>query len=791
MSNQLIWATRNGGTQAPWASGRRVLAVAIALAGAGLLACFAGPTPEPQAPTSPGPPTVPNGVTIRGINGSGERPFTISRVFAQGHIPRFAQAQVEGVPTPTQCDVKTRWPDGSVQHALISFWADASRNLAVDFIDQESGNNDGALGPEGMLGYAYDFGAWMELDKAGTVLAADARAMLADGAFRYWLQGPICTQVIIEDRSEQLRYDLGWSDPKSFHPIFVATFYPGWRGVRVEMIGENSWTTKLQDLAYSLSLKVDRAPKLVYEKVGFLHDASTRWRKVFWSGPEPYEAVVDLNLAYMVASRALPAFDLTKSVPGGAVNAEVTTFERTDRGEPGGFAQWIRYMPTTGGRPDIGLFPRWYVRYLYTFNRDLHTVMLGNAAVSGHVPIHFRESVPGRFFDSQRSVDAFGRVVSVNARPTVSFVSGAASTAGDGIQPVAPLRATGWTVDLAHQASFAYVPYLVTGDWYFLEEIYFWAARNLATPDPTTVRWGRHGSWGYLPQQIQVRGQAWALRTLAHAAFMAPDESAEKTYFSEKLLNNIAVHEGRQNVPDGQFCQPDVAGQCSHPMWRWGRDTVAARTLNPLNFPDYGNSSASFDGLDRSRVAMPSTPFEYNYLLISLGHIDELGFPAKRLRDAVGKNLLHQLQNPSYNPFLIGTYRIPVIRRPDSQFFDSWAEVRAGYLDSAIKSWPGNSDRDHEHGYANIARAAASFLPGLIDNGLTGAEAWNWINTNVQFQDGFNGNPKWALLPRAQWETVMASRRKPANRTARNAADRRVVTPKKATAMVPLRKDHQ
>jgi len=58
-----------------------------------------------------------NGITVTEASGSSQtdRPLTLSRVFAQGDIPNFAKARVGGVAVPTQCDVKTRWPDGSVQ----------------------------------------------------------------------------------------------------------------------------------------------------------------------------------------------------------------------------------------------------------------------------------------------------------------------------------------------------------------------------------------------------------------------------------------------------------------------------------------------------------------------------------------------------------------------------------------------------------------------------------------------------------------------------------------------------
>ena len=55
-----------------------------------------------------------------------------------------------------------------------------------------------------MLNSAYDFDGVMQL--TGTASPSiSARSMLQAGDFRYWLQGPIVTAVILEDRQPQLR----------------------------------------------------------------------------------------------------------------------------------------------------------------------------------------------------------------------------------------------------------------------------------------------------------------------------------------------------------------------------------------------------------------------------------------------------------------------------------------------------------------------------------------------------------------------------------------------------------
>ena len=77
-----------------------------------------------------------------------------------------------------------------------------------------------------MLNAAYDFDGVMQL--TGTISPSiSARSMLQAGDFRYWLQGPIVTAVILEDRNNRsfdVNTDGGSGNP--LHPIFEAWFYP-------------------------------------------------------------------------------------------------------------------------------------------------------------------------------------------------------------------------------------------------------------------------------------------------------------------------------------------------------------------------------------------------------------------------------------------------------------------------------------------------------------------------------------------------------------------------------------
>src|SRR5262249_25625989 len=125
-----------------------------------------------------------------------------------------------------------------------------------------------------------------------------------------------------------------------------------------------------------------------------------------------------------------------------------------------------------------------------------------------------------------------------------------------------------------HQPSIAYQSYLVTGDRFFLDEMCFWANYSLigtyqdahynlrggGRSDNLSGLWGtaaldQPGSWGLLAGN-EVRGVAWGLRVLADAASYLPDADPLKTYFADKIANNLAWHDGyaaSHTTPLGTF----------------------------------------------------------------------------------------------------------------------------------------------------------------------------------------------------------------------------------------------
>jgi hypothetical protein len=500
---------------------------------------------------------------------------------------------------------------------------------------------------------------------------------------------------------------------------------------------------------------------------GIVQPALTRWRKKFWDGAELPPLRIDHNFPYLIFTGAVPNYDLGLKFSDRGMGTLQRAHADSDKGEQLGYSIWATIMGNAGGRGDIGVLPQWHVAYLYTADATLQDLLFASAEASASVPIHFRESLSDdRRFDASRPEPAFGRVISLNARPTFSTLDG--RWFWESVQKqerpvvVGPMTSGGWVPDVAHQPSMTYLPYILTGDWYFLEEMQFWSAWNIAQSHPS---YRLRGSY-YNDSDLQSRLDAWFLRTLAQTAATSPDDTPEKAYFNTALLNNIAVREGRYEVTDGAFYEPAplCPAPCRSSFWRYGRDVAAEGRINPLHFAANGAAPDS-DQVDRNKTAFVNAPWMDNFLRSALAHVEELGYvEAQAVRRTLGLNLIWQLQHPDYSPVLATMYRMPA-RGKDGKYFSAWAEVKDAFTAQmqALKSPP--SDTMCAFCYTYVLRGAAATVAAYTTpDGFSGEEAFRWVEKAAPL-DGMSADPTWAFAPRpsraAQESASQLLRRKP------------------------------
>ena len=127
-----------------------------------------------------------------------------------------------------------------------------------------------------------------------------------------------------------------------------------------------------------------------------------------------------------------------------------------------------------------------------------------------------------------------------------------------------------FTFDSAHEPSPFYPQYLVTGDPFYLNQMYLWAGSDaLRTPgDATMYPYGRGPTGAEGAIKSEIRGDGWAIRNRAETAFIAPDADPEKAYFTALTNDALARWEGGFNITGTPYQ--------GNTMWNWGRQQGVA-----------------------------------------------------------------------------------------------------------------------------------------------------------------------------------------------------------------------
>jgi len=447
---------------------------------------------------------------------------TFGHVYNPGDVPRgfTLNAQVPGAGAlPLQVDAKATHPDGSLRHAILTAKIASlagSTTIPVEF-NLEPIQNASPLSADALLQTAYDVA--VELTVGGVLYSASARDLLQNalntGSLKTWLSGPLVTEWLVMSPVKE----SGGQE----HPHLTARFniraFAGMNKVRTAVIIENNWAFEPNPRGFTYDVTIKVGDIVVYSKMGLKHTHHSRWRKVVWWGEEA-QIQVKYDQKYLFSTGAVPNYDLSVQVPGSVLSQMTTDFV------PMSNMDINDYMPATGANADIGPLPRWASIYLLTMDARAQFNTLVNGDAGGSYQIHYRNKTT----DLPVTIDDYPYM-------TLLGREGDTYNPDTGQYEAFPDVSNGldkYTPDDAHQPSIAFLPYLISGDYYFLEELQFWANYNLIQMNP----YYRDLQKGLL-NRGQVRGQAWSLRTLGQAAFITPDSHPLKAYFDEKVRNNI------------------------------------------------------------------------------------------------------------------------------------------------------------------------------------------------------------------------------------------------------------
>jgi hypothetical protein len=437
----------------------------------------------------------------------------------------------------TQADIKTRWADGSIRFAIVSAQIPSQGQYAVT---AGSATTSSAVTP-----------TWPNVSVTFTISgSAWVAALPAFSGADSWLVGSVVreSRVMVTPRQ-------GSTDHPLLQVIYDVRSYAS-GGHRIDVTVQNVRDiTAGNSVPYAVTVQIGGTT--VYAKANVTHSYLTRWRKTFTTGGL-IEAAVTPDVEPFYQSKALPRFhsQVVDWTYGPLTDAKYDIL---------GVGDMSLGMGSPGGRPELGPYPEWVVRYLVHKKPAARAYMLRHADLSGSWSGHITKA------DGKTSIR-------LDEWPNF-WLDGRAGTNPTGPNATRDafqfLRGITEQLEAAHLPSLTYVPFLLTGDRFYLDQQKFWAQHALLSVWPGDGGRFLGGAKGLLYQH-QIRGYGWGLRTIGELTAYLPDDDPDKSYFQARLDENLAFLDRRPvEDPGGPFVVPmtsrmgaDGEGYAATSMWQ-------------------------------------------------------------------------------------------------------------------------------------------------------------------------------------------------------------------------------
>ena len=549
---------------------------------------------------------VTDSVFSRSTQGQHDVAVTFGQVFKDGDVPRGATlaATLDGQPITLQVNPKATNPDGSLRHAVLtamvpSLPAGAKLPLTLYTGAALTGPT---IGLSQLLATGYD--AKISLNIGGTSYTASARSLLQaanlagacaawDPQCNVWLSGPLASEWVVNG---PVTASNGTSP--NLRVYFAVRAYsngtPGTIGrVRTDIIVENSDAFAPQaQPQYTATLTSGTAS---YTSPALTQYTATRWHKVLWWNNDEPQVYLQQDTQYIQDSKAVSRYmPLTpdESFLAG-LRQSCAPLDNCDQ---------TSHMANTGAQPAIGPLARWDTLYVIDPDVRAYNWMLANADALGTYSVHYRDDATGHPLSIQRhpyvTITAWGYAYNASLQSTTTGRAYKADLLPNCVNNAVVTSCSGWYStgnpylwDNAHQPSWAYLPYMVTGDYYYMSELAFNASYNEIWSNAYYRDYGN----GLIDQaHSQVRGKAWVLRNMAEAAWLLPDNYPLKAEFNADVENSLAD---------------------------WNTKYTNNPNANPLHTMNFQAGYSVNGGTNNA-----TTSWQHNFLTWSVGHAAELGF---------------------------------------------------------------------------------------------------------------------------------------------------------------------
>ena len=493
-----------GGAGSSTAGGQVVPSMLLGGAGTNV-----SPTPAPTGPIQ---------FALSSPINSALAPFCLGYAFRKGHV-QAGQTLVSNIAN-LQVTPKNYWPDGSLKFAVV---AGSTALTANTPLTASLSSGTPPVAPALTTANLRATGITASI-AAGAFGTASWAAADWDSPFQAWVSGPQMSSWVYRKPVGSDAHLVAWLEVRLFAGGAVEVLPWIENGYLMVAGPTNKSATFLFTLGGSqrFSAAIDlpnhcRTPLVAGTALSH------------WLGADPQVAIKH-DTAYMQATGLVPSYRATVPADSIVINELVTTYTPLQVGNHS------TSMGMAGYHGSIGLLPEWDVLYLTSTSPKAYDGLIVNAYGAGRYGIHFRDETtqrPLRFSSYPNLVVGEGSAISS---------SGASST--DSYTPLATgTSPAAWAS--SHHPSLGFMAYLVTGRWYFMEEVQFVATLSyLKITD--TARLNAQGIIQSADGANTTRGAAWAIRSLAQAACATPDgDTALRNELLASLQANIDWNHAR------------------------------------------------------------------------------------------------------------------------------------------------------------------------------------------------------------------------------------------------------
>jgi hypothetical protein len=471
--------------------------------------------------------------TLTSATSNAAAPFVLGHAFKRGDVP--AGSQLVGSIANLQVTPKNAWPDGSLKFAVVAGRAALTANTplavalslgtpaastALTTADLKATGITAAIGTD-----TFGSASWSGVDW--------------DAPFMAWVSGPEMSSWIYRKPVGSDVHLVGWLEVRLF------------AGGAVEVLPwiENGYilvaapTNKLANYTFSLggTQRFGASIDLKHHQRTVLINGT---ELAYWLGTDP-GVTARADRAYLQASELVPSYSAQVANGAAVVVALVTSYEPL---QAGNFNYDSDAMASPGYQDPIGLLPQHDVLYLTSDAPATYGAVVRNGYSAGRWGIHYRDESTGRPLK-------FSDYPHLNIRDSQGFKDNGASTTGQYTPVVSGGNPPQW--DIAHSPSVGYLAYLLTGRWYFMEEVQFATATNyLGNGDSSILRDGTKGLVQPCLGAWQTRSTAWDWRARVQALCVTPDaDTALRAELIASVESNITHFHGRyvaqSNNPQG------------------------------------------------------------------------------------------------------------------------------------------------------------------------------------------------------------------------------------------------